>query len=60
MRNFYEGAALVKREGRWGYIDMKGNHLTEFCFDDGGDVSEGIAAVSVNGKWGYINLLIQK
>ncbi|MDR0549764.1 MAG: WG repeat-containing protein [Deltaproteobacteria bacterium] len=50
------GLALVKKNGRYGYIDPKGQAATPFKFEAGGLFYEpGIAAVKANGLWGLIN-----
>ena len=54
-RDFKEGFALVKKDGKWGYINTKGEQIIECKFDDARDFSEGFAAVKKDGKWGYIN-----
>lgn len=52
---FNEGLAPVKKNGRWGYIDLKGKVVIDFLFDDAWCFSEGLASVKLNGKYGYIN-----
>jgi hypothetical protein len=50
---------LVKKEGRWGYIDREGKIAITPQFDEAQDFSEGLAAVGLGygerSKWGYIN-----
>lgn len=47
----------VNMEGRWGFIDVFGNVVVEYGFEDVGEYSsEGYWPVEMNGKWGYINL----
>jgi len=53
--NFSEGLAVVKKDGKWGYINKEGKEITELKYDDTGDFSEGLAVVKKDGKWGYIN-----
>ena len=53
--NFYEGFAWVKKDGKWGYINTKGEQIVECEFDDFYDFKEGFASVKKDGKWGYIN-----
>ena len=53
--NFYEGFAWVKKDGKWGYINTKGEQIVECKFDSVGNFSEGFAIVKKDGKWGYIN-----
>ena len=53
--NFKEGFSAVKKDGKWGYINTKGEQIVECKFDDARDFSEGFAAVKKYGRWGYIN-----
>lgn len=50
-----DGLALVKRNGRWGYVDPSGNEVIRPEFEDAASFNKGIAAVKVNGKWGLVN-----
>jgi hypothetical protein len=52
---FNEGLSPVKKNGRWGYIDLKGKVVIDFLFNDAWCFSEGLASVKLNGKYGYIN-----
>lgn len=54
-KNFSEGYAAVKKEGKWGYIDTEGNVVIQPKYDGANSFSEGLAAVQTNGKWGYID-----
>jgi len=49
-----EGLLSVKQDGLWGYIDINGNLIVDFQFDEVQPFSEGLAAVCLDGKWGYI------
>ena len=53
--SFNEGFARVKKDGKYGYINTKGEQAIECKFDDACDFSEGFAGVSKDGKCGYIN-----
>ena len=53
--SFNEGFAAVKKDGKYGYINTKGEQIVECKFDNGGDFNEGFAVVKKDGKWGYIN-----
>ena len=53
--NFYEGFAWVKKDGKYGYINTKGEQVIECKFDCAWNFSEGFALVKKYGKWGYIN-----
>jgi hypothetical protein len=52
---FSEGLAPVEVNGKWGFIDTKGNMVIPAVYDSAGSFSEGLAQVKVNGKWGYID-----
>ena len=53
--SFNEGFAAVKKDGKYGYINTKGEQIVECKFDNGGDFNEGFAVVKKDGKCGYIN-----
>ena len=53
--NFNEGFSAVKKDGKWGYINTKGEQIIECKFDDTNYFNEGFAAVKKDGKWGYVN-----
>ena len=53
--DFNEGFAWVKKDGKWGYINTKGEQIVECKFDDAYYFNEGFAWVKEYGKWGYIN-----
>lgn len=48
--NFHEGLAAVKKEERWGYIDIEGNVIIPFVYDVAGRFQEGKADVVQKGK----------
>lgn len=50
-----EGLWEVKRGGKHGHIDITGNEVIPYIYDDGGYFSEGVAAECLNGKWGMID-----
>ena len=52
---FKEGFATVQKDGKFGYINTKGEQIVECKFDSVSDFNEGLAAVLKDGKWGYIN-----
>ena len=46
---------LDKKDGKYGYVDKKGNAVTEYIYDDAAEQNKyGFAAVKINGKWGSI------
>ena len=53
--NFSEGFAAVKKDGKWGYINTKGELIIECKFDDVNYFNKGFAVVKKDGKKGYIN-----
>ena len=53
--DFNEGFARVQKDGKWGYINTKGEQIVECQFDEVCDFHEGFAAVLKYGKCGYIN-----
>ena len=58
-KDFSEGLARVKLNGKWGYIDKAGNEVIPFQYFCAKDFSEGLAAVEpnfvMNWEWGYID-----
>ena len=42
-------------DGKWGYINQRGEVVIKPQFGDVGDFSEGLAVVQIGDKWGYIN-----
>ncbi len=52
---FDHGWALVKLEGKWGYIDTLGKTVLPFKHDEASLFREGLAAIQLKGKWGYMD-----
>ncbi len=50
-----EGYAAVCKDGKWGFIDAKGNLVIEYQYEDARSFRHGFAAVRTGGKWGYID-----
>ena len=47
---------LSKKDGKYGYVDSKGNKVTEFIYDDATEQNEyGFAAVKKDGLWGSLD-----
>lgn len=47
---------LSKKDGKYGYVDKKGNAITEFIYDDATEQNEyGFAGIKINGLWGSID-----
>ena len=48
--------ANIKQNGKWGYIDAKGQMVIQPQFENAGDfAANGLAFIRQNGKWGYID-----
>lgn len=41
--------------GKWGYLNSKGEQIIDYVFENADHFSEGLAPVYKDGKWGYIN-----
>jgi len=50
-----EGYAAVRRNGKWGFIDIDGVVKIDFVFDDALSFGQHLAAVRVGEYWGYIS-----
>lgn len=48
--SFSQDLAAVKKDGKWGYIDMEGNTVIPFQFDYAFSFSEGLAVVGTLGE----------
>lgn len=47
---------LSKKNGKYGYVDKKGNPVTDYIYDDAMEQNEyGYAAVKRNGLWGSVD-----
>jgi hypothetical protein len=55
LGGFSDGLAVVKKDGKWGYVGKSGSFLIEPQFEEAESFSEGLAAVKINKKWGYID-----
>lgn len=53
--NFYEGLAMVRLNGKSGFIDKTGKEVIPCKYNSASDFSDGLAPVSNGDKWGYIN-----
>lgn len=57
IKVFEEGYCPVKKNGKWAYIDVNGNEVTDYIFDDASTVYEGKVYVSIgNQQYGIIDL----
>ena len=53
---FMDGLALVKLNGKYGFVNKEGKEIISLKYDDAGNFKEGLAPVKLNNKWGYINI----
>ncbi len=53
---FTQNYAAVKNNGKWGFVDNKGNLVIDYQFEDALSFGGHTAAVKTEGMWGYINL----
>lgn len=54
-RAFSESIAVVRKSGKYGYIDVSGRLVIPAKYNKAGDFSSGLAPVCLYGKYGYIN-----
>lgn len=54
-RDFSEGRAAVRIQGRWGFIDKSGTTVIPATYDEAMPFSEGLAAVRLRNAWGFVN-----
>ena len=45
----------IEQNGKWGYIDLRGNIVIPPRLQAAREFSEGLASVEVGGKWGFID-----
>ena len=50
-----EGLRGIKKDGKFGFLDKKGNLRIANRYDAIHSFKDGLAAVKLNNKWGYIN-----
>lgn len=55
VQPFGSKLVAVKVNGKWGFMDSKGNMAIKAIFEEAHNFTEGLAPVLNNGKWGYIN-----
>ncbi|WDV46326.1 WG repeat-containing protein [Clostridiaceae bacterium M8S5] len=54
--NYFEGGLEpVGKGGKYGYINIKGEQVIDFRFEDAGVFHSGLASVKKNGMWGYVD-----
>lgn len=52
---FSESMAVVRKDGRYGYIDVSGRLVIPVKYQDAGAFSAGLAPVCLYGKYGYVD-----
>lgn len=52
---FGEKLIAVKKDGKWGFMNVSGKMAIKATYDRTYNFSNGLAAVKKNGKWGFIN-----
>ncbi|GKX30271.1 hypothetical protein SH1V18_27510 [Vallitalea longa] len=50
------GSVYSYKGGRWGYVDEKGNKITELIYDEVYDFHEGYGKVLKDGKYGFVDI----
>lgn len=55
VRQPSEGFYAIKKDGRYGFIDVQNRLRIANRYDDVGDFSEGLAAFKLIEKWGFLN-----
>ena len=56
FNNVFQGVLVViKRDGKYGFIDNSGNEVVKCKYDGALGFSDGLSAVKLNGRWGYID-----
>lgn len=55
IKEFNDGLAAAKKNGKWGYIDKKGQVVIPFRFAKAKSFSDGLAAVAFKIRYGYID-----
>ena len=49
------GLARAKKNGKYGFINDKGNTIIDFRFENVGGFKYGLAKAKIDGQWGFIN-----
>jgi hypothetical protein len=52
---YKDGLGRIRRKGKFGFANHKGEVMIPFVYDAAEDFENGLAKVKNNGKWGYIN-----
>lgn len=49
------GAAAVKTNGKWGFVNTSGSFISDNRYENARSFSNGLAAVCIRGRWGFID-----
>lgn len=55
IQNESEGIVPVKKNGKWGFVSIHDQRVSELIYDDVHEFSDSICAVKLNKKWGFID-----
>lgn len=55
QNDYYNGLALVKKDGKWGYIDKNRHVKIPLIYDAANNFTDKIVKVKKDNLWGYIN-----
>jgi hypothetical protein len=55
VSRFSEGLAAVKKDGKFGYINLEGALIIDLLYDYAHSFQEGVASVEIGGLWGLID-----
>lgn len=50
-----DGYAAVCKDGKWGYVDVDGDLVIDYAYEDAQSFQNGYAAVCIDDLWGYID-----
>jgi hypothetical protein len=53
--SFSEGLAIVKKNRKYGFINIEGDEIVSCFYDTANSFKEGLASVEKDTKWGYIH-----
>lgn len=51
----YEGLFRVKKNGKWGFIDLNYKETIDTQYQKAMNFSDGLAGIQIDGKWGFID-----
>lgn len=52
---YRDSLAMVEKDRKLGFVDLDGNLVIPFYFENGFHFTQGYACMQFNGRWGYIN-----